>query len=213
MTTNPLPDLSKWHEVPADADIPADTPYAWQDADGTWGASDGLAGSRYVASARATGTRYFTAEPIPAPRPAPPTEPGTVLLDVTADGRTWARMFNDGMPPYCWCAVGGPDGEVNTFSADDLVSWTVADVVPRTDPETIPEWERKLLAKGAPDPLDENDHRDRVEARGIRLTRGKCGRWHAIQLNCRATHNLSSLTLANWAEGYGPLRFADEVQS
>lgn len=28
MTTNPLPDLSKWHEVPADADIPRSVRYA-----------------------------------------------------------------------------------------------------------------------------------------------------------------------------------------
>lgn len=192
MTTNPLPDLSKWHEVPTYADIPADTPYAWQDADGTWGASDGLAGSRYVASARATGTRYFTAEPIPAPRPTPPTEPGTVLVDVT-DGRdTCAVMFYHGGE---WHGT-DQDGDERFWQTPELVSWTVADVVPR---------------KAAPDPLDENDHRDRVDSGGDRWTRRETAGW--MDGHWSIENPTGARTLRSIENDFGPVRFADEVQS
>jgi len=198
--TNPLPDLSTWHEVPADADIPQRRSAAYVRPDGNWGVILGIS-VPLTASDRIHGSRYFTAHPIPAPRPTPPTEPGAVLLDVTTtEGCSWDRAYytpsddDDSLPWHLAVFHGTGTGWART---EELVSWTVADVTP--------------CAVAAPDPLDENDHRDRIDRDGdtwhYRI------RTHSAKLHWTRSLSYGSSSLAQIDEAFGPLRFADEVSA
>lgn len=66
-----------------------------------------------------------------------------------------------------------------------------------------------------PDPLDEDNHGDRLLADGRRLVRSFRGHWHTLQadcrLNCGSAPDLGPrLTLARWDRCYGPLTLAPE---
>ena len=68
--TSPLPDLSRWHPVPAEADIPPNTMYVHVHEDGDWGG--GLSGDEgHVAANRSRRRTYYTEQPMPAPDPDP----------------------------------------------------------------------------------------------------------------------------------------------
>lgn len=186
MTTNPY-----IHPVPVGATIPAGTKWA----------TVMVIDRNYDFKQDACHPLRFTAEPIPAPRSAPPAEPGTILLDVTANGgsrtRNWERGYYcpeiDRQHPWLLCA----EGDHQWYGTGDLVSWTVADVVPRTDP--------------APDPLDENDHRDRIDCQGDKLRRLNCGSWHYGNPDDGRHVDCATKTLKRWASQFGPIRFAYEV--
>lgn len=61
-----------------------------------------------------------------------------------------------------------------------------------------------------PDPLDEDDWRDRVDRDGDRWVRNPVGRWHTrILRDCRALE--CEWTLAHLSERYGPLAFAPDT--
>ena len=62
--TSPLPDLSRWHKVPKDADIPAGTRYAFVKNAGGWGVGEAL--SDYLPGQR-WNWDYYTEHPTPAP--------------------------------------------------------------------------------------------------------------------------------------------------
>lgn len=193
MTTNPLPDLSKWYEVPADADMTDARQVVALRSDNTWFNIFGP----LSAKDRAPELRYFTADPIPAPRPAPPTTVGTHLLDVVLDdGSEWEGAVyagGDGAAPWL---LYGPD--TNCWaSQDEFRSWRLAVVEPAPLPES--------------DVLDENDHRDRIDKDGDtwrRKTRTKGAGLHW-------THSLpyGTYSLAQIARECGPLRFADQDPS
>lgn len=62
----------------------------------------------------------------------------------------------------------------------------------------------------APDPLDENDHRDRIDAEGGRWCRHGHEHWHTAGVPCWHRPNRPhSLPLAWINDAYGPLRFAE----
>lgn len=67
-----------------------------------------------------------------------------------------------------------------------------------------------------PDPLDENDHRDRVQVDGDGLVRCDDGKWHSRWLggigHPRGGH-CGGATLAKWNRSYGPLTFADDPRT
>ena len=59
-----------------------------------------------------------------------------------------------------------------------------------------------------PDPLDENDHRDRLDHSGDLLVRVGHKHWHTSKhANCQWEHSYS---LEDWNTSYGPLTFAPE---
>ena len=140
MTTNPLPDLSKWHEVPVDAQIPNVTLVTLR-TDGSWFT---CTGPLPTGTLRAD-LRHFTADPIPAPRPTPPTEPGTVLLDVTATtgGRTWdsAHCIDDEEPR--WFAGFSTDSDL--FRKRERIALQQAEIGERSAAETIALRERTIV--------------------------------------------------------------------
>lgn len=59
-----------------------------------------------------------------------------------------------------------------------------------------------------PDPLDENDHRDRNDRYGYTWTRNPGGCWHSVKRDCRARH--CGWTLAYLNRHDGPLTFTPE---
>lgn len=63
-----------------------------------------------------------------------------------------------------------------------------------------------------PDPLDENDHRDRINKYGERLVRSFRGHWHTSQYDCREVcrfeTDATSFTLDSWDIYSSPLTFA-----
>lgn len=63
-----------------------------------------------------------------------------------------------------------------------------------------------------PDPLDENDHRDRVTATGIRI---RWNGWHWCERKiCKTNLKLEGSTLTAWQNSeHGPLTFADDPQT
>ena len=139
--------------------------------------------------------RYFTADPIPIPRPTPPTDPGTVLLNVTDDdGQTWGRGYfvpdhsADSMP---WRMHEG--FEFAFRSTSDLVSWTVGNVTPG------------LTVRAVAEPLDESDHRDRIDSDGDRwqwkteaLKSFPGHHWTSPEQN-RGTHRLAEIVGVTFA--------------
>lgn len=71
-----------------------------------------------------------------------------------------------------------------------------------------------------PDPLDEHDHRDRIDMTNDLLIRRECGYWHWAWTGGGARCPLvterhatggTKYTLADWTGIAGPLRFVDEV--
>ena len=69
--------------------------------------------------------------------------------------------------------------------------------------------EERQREEAKPDPLDEDNHRDRQDCDGMRLIRVGPQHWHPSSgalcgLGC------NGLSLANWNSSYGPLAFAPE---
>lgn len=60
------------------------------------------------------------------------------------------------------------------------------------------------------DPLDENDHRDRIDKRGARIERRGDKHWHA-EMASACSDPCRGNSLADWDLVFGPLSFADEV--
>ena len=67
------------------------------------------------------------------------------------------------------------------------------------------------LSRGGPDPLDEDDHRDRLTSDRRRIVRHGRGHWHTPAIYgkwCDA--DCTEMSLRDWARVYGPLTFAPE---
>lgn len=63
-----------------------------------------------------------------------------------------------------------------------------------------------------PDPLDENDHRDRLAADRLRIVRCGRGHWHTPAIGgtwCDA--DCTEMSLRDWAHRVGPLAFAPDA--
>lgn len=151
MTTSPY-----IHPVPVGATIPAGTKYATvvdRNHDFQQGAGEN--------------SLRFTAEPIPAPRPA---------------DFAWAEYRKNYEPN---------PAQLTAAHKAFMAGWAAA----------ASEWPRNT------DPLNEDDHRDRISGRGYRLVRRTNG-WHCD--GCAETCHIEGMTLAEFSQ---PVTFADEVQS
>lgn len=193
MTTSPLPDLFP-HLVPEGADIPDGVRTCRR---------HGCADNRDDAVIESTGYRgspIWTEAPVPAPRPAPPS-PGARLEDVsTTDGKRWDYAFwapANAVDPLPWLCAETTNGGSQWYEAGQLVSWTVADVTPHTE--------------AAPDPLDENDHRDRRDSTGDYWVWHESVKGEGHWAFCVGGFGWQTLIMID--ETYGPIRFAHEVSA
>lgn len=66
--------------------------------------------------------------------------------------------------------------------------------------------EARQREEAAPDPLDEDDHRDRIDRVGVRFTRRESGTWCTSEFPCG-----SGFTLAELQDACGPLTFAPDA--
>lgn len=220
-----------WPIVPADATIPAKTYVCRQYTADEW-----EAGLEYntLPPGRPAGVTYRTEQPIPSPGPSLPTEPGSVVL---VDGEPWllgssdvwhwpetkrarsaekiaARDWTpaivipqpdldahrlDRCDDGWWeCGCGGwrarrgwdPLDRANAFAVHLAAEWGITQPAEPTKPA---------------DPLDETDHRDRLDADGDRWKRGKDGWGYQFPAG--------GWSLAEIAEHYGPLTFADDARA
>lgn len=199
MDTSPLPDLFP-HRVPDDATLPDDTRYTVEAGTSAAMVLIAPAGPRFARV-------RWTETPIATPRPVPPTEPGTVLLDVTTtEGCSWDRAYytpsddDDSMPWHLIVFHGTGTGWART---EELVSWTVADVAPRT--------------VAAPDPLDETDHRDHIlENRGAgkhhSLIREAEGQWR-VYWSGKVNPAGNVRSLREWSDLGWTVGFADKEKA
>ena len=146
--TNPTPaDLAKFiHPVPVGATIPAGTPYRrdvgrilsfW--LDGT---------SVPVTQESDTDILRWTAEPIPAPLPPLPTEPGSIIANVSAGSNVICAVMARGLE--AWVGV-DTNGYFHAWGPEDITAWAPARIV--TD---------------EPDLIDESDKRARIDSDGDR---------------------------------------------
>ena len=72
--------------------------------------------------------------------------------------------------------------------------------------------EAKQREEAEPDPLDENDHRDRITGDGYRLTRHGPRHWHwGSPVRCPVAHEAGLTSLGWWDATRGPLAFAPDA--
>lgn len=69
--------------------------------------------------------------------------------------------------------------------------------------------EARQREEAEPDPLDEDDHRDRLDSDGDRWVHTSRGCWHIVPAVCVGDD--CHVTLTYISEGYGPLTFAPEA--
>ena len=62
-----------------------------------------------------------------------------------------------------------------------------------------------------PDPLDEDNHQDRLDRDGVRLNRVSPHHWHPASTGKLCGLGCKGLTLLNWDSSYGPLTFAPDA--
>lgn len=111
-------------------------------------------------------------------------------------------------------AVGGKHDGKRAFTTHNeqlqRTRWVVEGSYVPVRGDEITDWE-VIYDPNAPtaDPLDESDHRDRIDGDGFRITRHGNKHWHTKTTTCYG--HCEDNSLANWNAACGPLRFADEV--
>ena len=124
----------------------------------------------------------------------------------------WAWLehpkFNGGREGWAWLEFPRSNSEHAGWSLSRINSSDgPLTFAPEEDPASE---EAEQQGAPEPDPLDETDHRDRIDADGDRITRRGEGHWHHWDVNCACVGS-SPAPLVYFDGVCGPLTFAPEA--
>lgn len=148
MTNTELPDLTTWHRVPDDADIPKGVPFAFRSPHGRIEVTpkefrDYINTVDMRQSNTVDGYQYFTPILLESPKEKLPTEVGSVIQDVMDyDGDSYRYLML--VAEDEWAGLSDDGVFYDSIGGGYLVSWS-----PSNDEQSEPE-------------MDEDNHRTRI---------------------------------------------------